>query len=186
MNTEESKKSTSFNELKTLNSYYIKLDSERTQGVINNSMLYYVTRARMYKLLFVGLSAGLLAINCSIPVVNQMQFKGGGIWITLLSSVAAFISGLITLIGLRDKWFRYRTVAENLKTECNLYNSNSGKYRELSDAGKQDLLIQRFEEINGTDIQMWQNELANETSKPDDDKDKHDKISPSVPKGIAQ
>ncbi len=164
-----------FSEMRSIVNYYVELSSEKTQSVVNNTLTYYVRSAVFYKYVFVSSSAVLLAINCSIPFINQLNPPNVSLWITLLSSAAAFIGGVLTMVSMREQWFRYRTSAEALKSECNMFNSMSGKYAIQDKVQREGLFIQSFEVINGKEIKQWEHDLKNNISDKDDDEDKDDK-----------
>ncbi len=164
-----------FSEMRNIVNYYVELSSEKTQAVVNNTLTYYVRSAVLYKCVFISSSVILLAINCSIPFINQLSPPNVSLWITLLSSAAAFIGGVLTMISMREQWFRYRTSAETLKSECNMFNSMAGKYAIQDKVQREGLFIKSFETINGKEVKQWEHDLNKHDDKKDDDEDKDDK-----------
>ena len=142
-----------------LNNYFVKLSSKKTQNVINNTLKYYVYHAQLHKIMFFALNTALLFINFFIVLINNRLgefFKDSKLIITVLAGASTLITGITAFFGFLNKWTRYRTNAEALKSECNNYNACCGEYKLLKRLqDRESLFVQRFEEINKKDIHMW-------------------------------
>lgn len=161
---------TKVNEYQGLDNYDVELSVEKNQLVVIDTLRYYVRKALLYKYVYYVTSLVSLLLNFTIPVINQIDWLGNRVTITIISSLTALITSTIALIGLKDKWYRSRTAAENIKTECNKFNAGVGVYDNTDIVKKEKEFISNFELIINQDKILWKeeikkNDIANEASK---------------------
>lgn len=119
--------------------------------VINNSLKYFVSRAKRNQYLFFAFNIILLLINGSVLVLNYAE--ADRIWVTVFSAVATLVTALIALFRYTDNWRRYRTNAEKLKSQCIRFKSGSGDYAKITDEEEREqLLVEKFIEICEEDM----------------------------------
>lgn len=155
-------------ELNSLDMYEVALDNEKSQKVIQQTLRYYVKRALFYKGLYFTLSLVAVAFNAAIPVINQLSWDGSSLTVTIISSITTIITSALALLGVKDVWFRYRSYAENLKSECNKYNSRVPPYNSSDITAINHLFILKFENMYMNERKLWA--LQMKQIKPDGNK----------------
>ncbi|MDP4146615.1 MAG: DUF4231 domain-containing protein [Bacillota bacterium] len=76
---------------------------------VENVLLWNINKAKYYKNMYYGMSIIIIIINASIPVINQIQnFDNSKLVVSITSAVAGVVASILTLIGIKDKWYRYR------------------------------------------------------------------------------
>lgn len=140
--------------------YFVELSAENNKyshitNIINRTLVYYVRKAHLYKVMFYILSIIAIIFNSSIPIISQLSITHGAILVTILSSVATIFTSISMLFGTKDLWVRYRMLAEILKNECIQYNAKIGLYRNQDIAIE--VLISKFRELQQIDYLGWQN-----------------------------
>ncbi len=150
---------TKVREYKHLYNYSVNLSFEKNQLVITETLKYYVKKALLYKYTYYVASLASLLLNFTIPVINQIDWLENRVIITIISSVTALITSTIGLMGLKDKWYRSRTAAENIKSECIKFNACIGIYEDEDVKRKEKNLILNFESIINQDKVLWKEEL---------------------------
>jgi hypothetical protein len=88
-----------------------------------------------------------------IPVINIIDIPNNDFVIRLTSAILASIivgiTGLLQLIKAHESWILWRSTAETLKKEYNLYMLEAGDYSnlELTDVTRDKIFIERIEAI---------------------------------------
>jgi hypothetical protein len=154
-----------YQELKSLDMYDVSLDNDKSQKVVQQTLRYYVKRALFYKGFYFVLSLVAVAFNAGIPVINQLSWEGSRLTVTIISSITTVITSTLALLGVKDVWFRYRSYAENLKSECNKYNSRVPPYDSSDKTATIQLFILKFESMYMNERKLW--ELQMKQNKPD-------------------
>lgn len=164
----------SFYEVKNLEYYYVDLKNDDLSNVVNKTLYYYVKNSILYKLLFYTLSFFSITMNASIPIINQIDWENSTMVVTIISACTAVITGMLALLCLKESWYRYRTAAEKLKTECNQFNAEIGDYRQIDT--KIESFIINFEKINSDEKGRWSFEKESNEINTDIIKDKGNEL----------
>jgi hypothetical protein len=112
---------------------------------------WYNSKAKSNMYRYNVLQVLTLGIAALIPIVNVVE--GVDIVIRIISAVLggmiAAITGLIQLTKAQESWLLYRSTAETLIREYNLYMLKAGDYSEpsLTDEKRDKLFIERVESI---------------------------------------
>jgi hypothetical protein len=158
-------------ELDTLDMYAVSLENDKIEEVIKHTLKYYVKRALVNKFLFIALSIITITLNAGIPVINQIKWDGSRLLVTIISSIASVITGIIALLGVKDVWFRYRSYAELLKSECIKFNSGIPPYDKKSRKEMIHLFITNYDNMYLSERKLW--ELQMKQNKLDDSIQSH-------------
>ena len=143
-----------YSELINLDAYYVKLSNEKSTRVINNTLEYYAKLAIRYKQYYFILSLLAIVLNAGIPVINQIGDTNKLI-ITLMSSMNLIITGIFSLLSIKETWSRYREACEKLKTECNKFNAKACPYSSSSIRLNEHLFLTNYEEITMAERKLW-------------------------------
>ncbi|OPD38846.1 hypothetical protein AL714_00320 [Clostridium botulinum] len=115
-------------ELRSLNNFIKTIENEVIKNRVEHLLIWYVKKATYYKRMYYMLSIMITIINAIIPVINQLNWELKSLAVTIISSIASIIASIITLLSVKDTWFRYRKYVELLKTECMLFNCRCEQY----------------------------------------------------------
>jgi hypothetical protein len=92
------------------------------------------------------LAAGLIYIG---------YFGNIPLWIVgLIGVLLMLIESVDALFKFKEKWINYRTTAESLKHEKNLYDNKAGVY---SKEGADKLVVERVEALISKENSYWEN-----------------------------
>ncbi|PFS25407.1 hypothetical protein COK45_05080 [Bacillus thuringiensis] len=152
------------NELNSLEFYTINIKSEVTKNRINHLLGWYVKKGTYYKRIYYLINSLIIIINASIPIINQLNFTFSLILVSTIAGVASVLASILTLVSVKDTWFRYRKHAELLKRECILFNCHWGIYE---DEDRERRLAVSVEEIIHNEREYWE---ANKINKKDEKK----------------
>ncbi|EHJ00364.1 hypothetical protein CDLVIII_3815 [Clostridium sp. DL-VIII] len=154
-------------ELKSIPIYVVGIENEALKGRVEHILDWYIRKAASYKRLFYGISAVLILINASIPIINEIGienigFTGKDITVSIISSIATILTSFMTLFTMKDTWFRYRKHVESIKTECMLFNCKCEPY---NDKNRECNFAQKIESIICNERQQWiNNKFDNKTN----------------------
>jgi hypothetical protein len=99
----------------------------------------------------------IIIISAAIPIINVYDFPNDSnsddreirVWSSILGGTIAISTGFIQLTKAHEKWILYRSTAELLKREYNLFSLDSGEEytKEENPGEKKRLFIKRCESI---------------------------------------
>ena len=136
--------------------YISAIDNFNLRKRIEYNLEWFQKNSTANCITFYLMSIIMIVINASIPVINQMSVEHATKIVSTLSAIAAISGSLITLFSTRENWFRSSMHAEEIKTECMLFNMSVGEYGELQNKGEREILLaERFEEIVRSDRNKW-------------------------------
>ena len=144
-------------ELKSLDMYVEKIEDRVIKSRILHLLDWYIRKANFYRNIFYVMSVSLIVINAIIPVIIQMSLVEKDIIVSIISSLATVISGVLTLFTMKDTWGRYREYAELIKEECMKYNCCFGEYK---DNQNQYLLGSNIELIIANERALWKSKFG--------------------------
>ena len=144
--------------------------AENTPEFINeragSCLRWYIGRACHYKRMF--FTCSLITLFC--PLVSSILVGFDGLWdnnfylkiFTILLGVASSAAtGILALCHAQDKWTRYRSASEYLKSEIALYKAGVGIYGQ---ADAHSVFLTNIEEYMKTENTEW-----TKTQKQDED-----------------
>lgn len=150
------------NEIQNLENYYIKFSNSNNSAIINKTLEHYVQKSIFHKNLFFNLSIAVIILNASIPLINSIPDLKTNILTSIASTLTVIITSILTILAAKDNWMRYRSYAEELKTECNLFNNNIGEYSCENIELKEQRFILSFERINKSERTLWKSTHEND------------------------
>lgn len=94
------------------------------------SLIWYIKKAKFFKRFFYFFSVLSIIIPIAVALLNQFVSltDDSKIIVSILSSLTAVISSLLTLFKLQEKWIQYRCAAEALQSELSLLIAENGDY----------------------------------------------------------
>jgi hypothetical protein len=135
----------------------------------NNKATDNMYRYNMFQVLTLGISA-------LIPIVNVINFEDNiSVRVTsaILGGLIAAITGIMQLTKAQESWILYRSTAETLIKEYNLYMLKSGDYSDsdlTGEAKRKKLFIERCESIMSTEGTKYFSLRQQQKSPPTDSK----------------
>lgn len=149
-------------EIESLDNFTEMIDNQIIKNRVVHLLEWYAKKATCYKRYYYVLSIALIIINASIPVIHQFEWEQSKIIVSSISATASIIASILTLVSVKDTWFRYRKHVELLKTECMLFNCRCGDYNEDD---REKIFISNIENISSGERAYWKrfkNENKNE------------------------
>ena len=107
-------------------------------------------RAKLNKRLFYTVEVATLLAGAAVPVVNLWAVKDAylaGLLSAIFGGVVVVAASIGKLFKFHDNWLQYRTVAETLGREKELYLNGSADYAGLDPGKCNQLLVQRVEDV---------------------------------------
>lgn len=107
-------------------------------------------KATWNKRRFYTAEVATLLAGAAIPIVNLWVVKDpywAGLLSAILGGVVVVAASVGKLFKFHENWLQYRTLAEALEREKELYSVGAGDYAELDEAGRNRLLVERVESI---------------------------------------
>ena len=136
--------------------YVSAIENSNLRKRIEFNLTWFQKNSSVHRISFYLTSIMIIVINASIPIINQIYPKYASNIVSTLSAIAAISASLIALFSMRENWFRSSMHAEEIKTECMLFNMTVGEYGEFQNKeDKERLLAERFEEIVRSDRNKW-------------------------------
>ncbi|MEJ8555146.1 DUF4231 domain-containing protein [Tepidibacter sp. Z1-5] len=122
------------------------IENEVIRQRVEQLLVWDVKKATCYKRAYYLMSIVIIIANASIPIINQMWTgPNGRLTVSSISGLAGVIASILTLVNVKDTWFRYRKFAELMKTECILFinkcNPYNGENRECLFVNKIELIV---------------------------------------------
>ncbi|QZY56943.1 DUF4231 domain-containing protein [Crassaminicella profunda] len=131
-------------ELLSLDHLTKSIDNEIIRNRVENLLNCYIKKATYYKYAYYTLSIVIIVINAGIPIVHHLHWGKSILFVSISSAVASVIASIITLLNIKDIWFRYRSNVKILKKECMLFNCECGNY---DDKNREKIFISNIEDI---------------------------------------
>jgi hypothetical protein len=107
-------------------------------------------KATWNKRRFYTAEVATLLAGAAIPVVNLWVAKDPfrtGVLSAVLGGVVVVAASVGKLFKFHENWLQYRTLAEALEREKELYSVGAGDYAEADEEGRNRLLVERVENI---------------------------------------
>lgn len=150
-------------ELKSIQIYTSGITTPMIKDRIQHLLDWYMRKATFYKCLFYTLSSIVIFINTFIPVISQLSIEKKDIVVSVISSIAAVITSIVSLFTMKETWFRYRNHVELIKQECIKCITKIDQYSEHDkDNDREKLLIKNIELIISNERILWGKEKFNE------------------------
>jgi len=118
---------------------------------LENQLNWYDKRAKAHLYRYYEIQVLILGVSALIPIVNVVG--GYEMTIRVISSVLGAIivgaTGILQLTKAQETWIIFRSTAETLKKEYNLYMFKAGDYSDISltDDKRDKLFIERSESV---------------------------------------
>ena len=102
-----------------------------------------------------GVLFHILIIVCSslTPILILISGQDWKIFAVVTSFIVAISTSFITTFKIKEKWLKYRTIAEEMRREHVLYKTCAGKYSNMKD--KQVLFVENVEAILSDGVKNW-------------------------------
>ena len=112
---------------------------------------YYSKNAAKNKNKYHGMQIILIATGALIPIINTINIDDvqvlGDIRLasSILGGIILAVTGILQLKKFQENWIQYRTTAEILKKEKQLFLHGIGEYANLDDVTKFKFFVERIE-----------------------------------------
>lgn len=132
---------------------------------LNTQIEYYDTKSIGSQKLYRLLTMMNIGITALIPVLALASddFSAVKYLVGLAGAVASILSSILLIYRHKENWVEARATCESLISERELYRFVSGPYKGLSDIDRDTLLVERCEEIMGTEHSTWVVRMKKET-----------------------
>jgi Protein of unknown function (DUF4231) len=125
--------------------------SDYVKKRLENQLNWYDKKAKSYLYRYYEIQILILGVSALIPIVNVV----GGYEMTIriissiLGSIVVGATGILQLTKAQESWIIFRSTAETLKKEYNLYMLKAGDYSDtnLADDKRDKLFIERSESV---------------------------------------
>jgi hypothetical protein len=107
-------------------------------------------KAKWNKRRFYTVEVATLLAGAAIPIVNLWVVKDpywAGLLSAILGGVVVVAASVGKLFKFHENWLQYRTLAEALEREKELYSVRAAEYAEVDEAARNRLLVERVENI---------------------------------------
>ena len=149
------------NEMRYTASQIRDIADEKIRRRAENTLMWYVNKAKRSRALFYLFSLISIAASAAIPVINTIGSGSRGSFstkdtiISLVAAIGGVAVSVSTLFNLKEAWNRNRRYAERLKQECFFYQTRSMNYLGKSDADADQEFIQRMENLTLEENTSW-------------------------------
>lgn len=116
-----------------------------------DQLAWYGKKSARNKAAYLGLRGTILATVAAVPVT--LIADAPRLVPTVLSAVVMLLEGLLSLLRCHENWISYRSNAEMLKKEGNLYRARIGEYGQSADP--QGLFVARIEALVSREHTFW-------------------------------
>jgi hypothetical protein len=123
---------------------------EYLQRRLEQQRQWHSEKAAWNKRWFYSTEIATLFAGASIPVVNLLfanQSFRAGVLSAILGAIVVLAAALGKLFKFHENWLQYRTVVETLGREKELYLNAAAEYAEVDEARRNQLLVERIENI---------------------------------------
>lgn len=116
-------------------------------------IMYYDYKSRVNAYRYHLLQILTIFFGVIIPIINISEIPNNDFTVRIISSFLASmivgITGLLQLIKAQESWILFRSTAETLKREYNLYMLKAGDYSSLdvTDEVRDKMFVERIESI---------------------------------------
>nr|WP_263327040.1 DUF4231 domain-containing protein [Neobacillus sp. Marseille-Q6967] len=143
-------------EFDSLEFYTARIEDEVVRNRVNHMLIWFIKKATYHKYAYYGINILVIMINASIPIINQINFSNTRFTVSLIAGIASVLISILTIINIKDSWFRYRKHAELLKRECILYSCRWGDY---AGENRQNIFALNVEHIIDYERTSWETSL---------------------------
>lgn len=144
-------------EISSINIYTNCIEDTIIRQRVQQVLEWNIKKSTYHKWLFYILNIVIIILNAFIPILNQIGYYD--LLITIFASTTAVITSIITLINFKDVWYRYRSSAEAIKSECIKLRGQVGDYS-LDD--RERTFIINVESIVSNERNLWQQSRFND------------------------
>lgn len=115
---------------------------------LDEQVKWYSKKAGENKIRFHASQIIIIVAGILIPIVNLFETPSTiGLISSILGGVVIITAGILQLQKSQENWVLYRSTAEMLKKEKQLYLNSVGNYANIADEDKHKLLVERVETI---------------------------------------
>lgn len=128
------------------------------QNRLNDQIKWYSNKSKKAQSCYKKIMISTFILNAAIPTIllfSDFISLVVKVFVTLITAIITILNGIIQLNNYQDIWLNYRTTCENLLREKILYETMSGKYKNVEDP--LELLILTCEKIMDSETKEWVN-----------------------------
>jgi len=143
----------------TIDDNYLELRFEQ-------SVLWYIRRAKLLKFLYYFLSVVGIIIPATIPIINFYSFDNStntSLIVNCLSFITSISVAFLSLFKAKEKWIHFRCVAELLQAELSLYAEGVGQYRDAKKRNQR--FAVKIERIMASENKQWKGIVSEKNNK---------------------
>lgn len=116
---------------------------------LDTQTAWHERKARFNKHWYHALEIAMMVAGACIPLVNVIPAADGAAWQRIasaaLAGVVVFAAGISKLFKFQETWLRYRSIAENLVRERELFVARLGDYGHADGQKRLAILVDRVE-----------------------------------------
>lgn len=141
-------------EIQAVKDITVNIKNKMIRDRVEQLLVWDVKKATCYKRRYYSMSIVIILANASIPIINQMWTgPNGRLTVSIISGLAGVIASILTLINVKDTWFRYRKFAELMKTQCILFINKCDPY---NGEDRECLFVNNIESIVSDERDHWE------------------------------
>lgn len=122
---------------------------------INDQISWYEGKSASFQKRYKFGNLAIIIISASIPLLALWSSCCARIFSALFGSLIVILTSYLSLIKAHELWLTYREAAETLKTEKNLYLTQTTPYDIHKKSDRFHYLVERIESILSTENTNW-------------------------------
>lgn len=127
---------------------------------VDGNIAWYSRKSSQSQALYKSLKLSQIVIAAVIPVVSALTLasedSAGPIATGILGMLIVITEGIQSTFQPLEKWLLYRSTAEALKRERNLFFDLAGPYEGLTEPAARKLFVAKIEDLMTAENQRWQ------------------------------
>ena len=125
---------------------------EYFKNVVHPDKEWYSKRASQYRFYHISSRVLIIVFSALTAFIAGQAITEKDLIIAIVSSLVVIITAISELMKFKEQWTEYRSTAERMKKEINLFETSTLPYN--SETGF-NLFVQNFENIKEKEHQNW-------------------------------
>ncbi len=118
---------------------------------------WYSKRAAQYRYLHTGSRIMVIVLSAFTAFIAGQEIQHKNLLVGMVSSLVVIITAISELMKFRELWAEYRSTAELIKKEINLFETSTQPY---NTANNFNLFVENFERIKENEHQKWRTYIS--------------------------
>lgn len=132
-----------------------EIDSHPAWGRLEEQRKWYSSESSRNKRYSHRIKITQIILASAIPLIALLEVSWGSLATALAGSTIAVLEAIQQLNQYSQLWIEYRSVAERLKRDKNLFLAEAGPYRGVDVTSRLILLAERVEDHVATEHERW-------------------------------